>query len=362
MRLRFWPALAVVLTLACTGGWRPEVEESPLVREDAQLTVHHDVERREIVLELPPVPLPAHQGADHGHASHVTEAYIGRLPVSGWLRGYRTELVDDSGDTLPSRLLHHMNLMTPDRRELFSPIMQRIAAAGQETAPVELPRIFGYPIAAGERVLMKAMVHNPTGVDYDSVRVRVRLRYTPADVAIEPLHVFPFYLDVTPPAGLHSFDLPPGRSERSWEGSPAVPARIAALGGHLHRHALSLRLEDVTAGRVLWESRPRFDENGAVTAMPQDYVIRRLGIELDPAHTYRLTAVYDNPTGDTIVDGGMGALGGVVLVDRRAAWPGVDPEDSQYALDVQTTLDRSSDGGMSGEPVAPAGGHSAHAH
>jgi hypothetical protein len=292
----------------------------------------------------------------------VTEAFVGRLPVSGWLRGYRTELVDANGDTLPSRLLHHMNLMTPDRRELFSPIMQRIAAAGQETAPVELPRMFGYPVSAGERVLMKAMVHNPTGVDYDSVRVRVRLRYTPDDVAIEPLHVFPFYLDVTPPAGLHSFDLPPGRSEWSWEGRPAVPARIAALGGHLHRHAVSLRFEDVTEGRVLWESAPSVDADGAVTAMPQDYVIRRLGIAIDPAHTYRLTAIYDNTTGDTIVDGGMGALGGIVLVDRDAAWPGIDPEDAQYVLDVRTTLERSGSTGMADGTVAPAGGHGAHAH
>ncbi len=275
----------------------------------------------------------------------MTDPLIGRIPASGWLRGYRTELVDATGDTVPSVLLHHMNLMTPDRRELFSPIMQRVAAAGSETAPVTMPRMLGYPVAAGERLLLKAMLHNPTGVDYDGVRVRVRMPFTSGDARLAPLHVFPFYLDVMPPAGTHAYDLPPGRSEKSWEGSPAVAARILALGGHLHKYAKSLRLEDVTRGKVLWETTPIVDGDDNVIGMPQDYLIRRLGIKLDPSHTYRLTAVYDNPTGDTIPDGAMGAAGGIVLVDRDAAWPGVDPADPQYALDVETHVE-GGDGGM----------------
>ncbi len=334
-------------------------------RPEAELAVVVDEASSEIVLELPPVDIPAHGNAGgHAHSGHVTEALIGRIPVGGWLRGYRTELVDANGDTVPSILLHHMNLMTPDRRELFSPIMQRIAAAGQETAPVRLPRVLGYPVAAGERLLLKAMVHNPTGVDYQGVRVRVRLPYTSAAATLAPLHVFPFYLDVMPPAGLHSYDLPPGRSERSWEGRPAVAARILALGGHLHKYAEVLRLEDVTTGNVLWETTPHVDENGNVVGMPQDYVIKRLGIRLDPAHTYRLTAVYDNPTGDTIADGGMGAVGGIVLVDRNAPWPGVDADDPQYALDVATQIESQDDGMMNvnHETVGAGGGaHGAHA-
>lgn len=354
---RYRIAVVILTTLsACTNGWQPETRESRLVETDARLSVRLDAESSEIVLELPPIDLPAH-GADAAHGGHLTDAFVSRIPVGGWLRGYRTELVDAHGDALPSVLLHHMNLMTPDRRELFSPIMQRIAASGQETAPVQLPRVFGYPVAAGERVLVRAMLHNPTGVDYEGVRVRVRLRYIPQQVAFEPWHVFPFYLDVTPPAGLHSFDLPPGRSEWSWQSSPVVPARIVALGGHVHRHAKELRLEDVTEGRVLWQSTPNLDANGDVVGMPQDYVIRRFGIKLDPAHTYRLAVVYDNPTSDTIVDGGMGALGGVVLVDRDAAWPGIDPEDPQYVRDVETTLRATDTGVMVGAPAASAGGH-----
>ncbi|MHB1168324.1 MAG: hypothetical protein ACYC28_03485 [Longimicrobiales bacterium] len=357
--------MALLATAACTGGWQPEIEESPLVqmRPETALAMHVDEESGELVLELPPVDIPAH-GADgdagHGHAGHVTDALIGRVPASGWLRGYRTELVDANGDTVPSVLLHHMNLMTPDRRELFSPIMQRVAAAGHETAPVELPRMLGYPVAAGERLLLKAMVHNPTDVDYEGVRVRVRMPFTPGEARLAPMHVFPFYLDVMPPAGTHAYDMPPGRSEKSWEGSPAVEARILALGGHLHKYAEVLRLEDVTDGRVLWETTPIVDDAGNVIGMPQDYLIRKLGIKLDPSHTYRLTAVYDNPTGETIPDGAMGAVGGVVLVDRSAAWPGVDPQDPQYALDVHTQVEGKDDGMMNVNHEPAAGGGTSH--
>lgn len=363
------PAMLFVVS-ACSSSWNPQVEESPLVqmRPDAELAMYVDEESGELVLELPPVDIPAH-GADggHGHSGHVTDALIGRIPEAGWMRGFRTELVDANGDTVPSVLLHHMNLMTPDRRELFSPIMQRVAAAGHETAPVTLPRMLGYPVAAGERLLLKAMVHNPTGTDYANVRVRVRIPFTRGDARFAPMHVFPFYLDVMPPAGIHAYDMPPGRSEQSWEGSPAVEARILALGGHLHKYAEVLRLEDVTAGKVLWETTPYVDDDGNVIGMPQDYMLKRFGIKLHPSRTYRLTAVYNNPTGETIPDGAMGAAGGIVLVDRNAAWPGVDPADLQYALDVETQVEGRDDGMMNvnHEPAAGAAmshdDHGAHA-
>src|SRR5690606_16425506 len=118
--LRFVLAALPLVAAACSSGWQRQVEESPLVeiRPEAELAMYVDEASDELVLELPPVDIPAH-GVDggHGHAGHVTDALIGRIPESGWLRGFRTELVDANGDTVPSVLLHHMNLMTPDRRE-----------------------------------------------------------------------------------------------------------------------------------------------------------------------------------------------------------------------------------------------------
>src|SRR5690606_12395546 len=96
--------------------------------------------------------------------------------------------------------------------------------------------------------------------------------------------------------------------------------------------------------------------------MPQDYMIKRLGIKLDPSHTYRLTAVYDNPTGETIPEGAMGAVGGIVLVDRDAPWPGVDPADPQHGLDVETLVEGKAGRRMklNHEPAAGGTRHGAH--
>jgi hypothetical protein len=50
---------------------------------------------------------------------------------------------------------------------------------------------------------------------------------------------------------------------------------------------------------------------------------------------YRLVAVYDNPTGAPIPDGGMGALGGVVWPTGSAPWPSVERSNAEYQYDVR---------------------------
>jgi hypothetical protein len=141
-----------------------------------------------------------------------------------------------------------------------------------------------------------------------------------------------------PPAGeTHAYDLPPGYSEKSWEGRPAVAGRILGVGGHLHQYGLALRLEDLTAGKVIWEAQPILDEDGNLIGMPVKKFFWRLGVKVRPDHTYRLTAIYDNPTGEVIPDGAMGALGGVFLPARGAAWPVIDPAHPEYQLDLRVT-------------------------
>src|SRR5690606_634194 len=104
----------------------------------------------------------------------------------------------------------------------------------------------------------------PTDVSYEGVRLRVRMPHTVEGDWPAPRRVYPFYVDVTPPAAAHGFDLPPGRSEQSWEGSPAVSGRILGMGGHLHTYAVELRFEDATEGKVIWRSTPILDDDGQV--------------------------------------------------------------------------------------------------
>ena len=311
--------------------------------------LRHDRERERIVLDVGPVNLEA--GASHeGHDQ--PPVLVGAFPASGWVHGFDVDLIDSTGRALPRELLHHINLIVPQKRELFSGIMLRVGAAGPETDPVKLPRLLGYRVERGDSLLVTTMLHNPTGIPQRGVRVRVHLPFTPDNDWPATISIFPFYVDVMPPAGIHAYDLPPGRSVKSWEGSPAVGGRILGVGGHLHEYGVELRFEDVTAGKVLWSATPKVDDDGKVVGLPTKTFFWRLGVKIHPDHVYRLSAVYENPTGKTIPDGAMGTLGGVFLPDDRKLWPAIDRAVADYLTDVRVTYrldggERAADGASS---------------
>jgi hypothetical protein len=289
----------------------------------------------EMVIELPPVDLAA--GAGHA-ATEQPPVTLAELPTGGAIYGFRTEVVDAAGHRLPAELIHHFNLIDPSHRELFLPIAQRMVAAGKETGAVRFPRLlFGEPFARGARVVASAMLHNLTPVSYRGVRARLVLYYTPDTRPWPVFRAFPWQLDVAFPVGDKSFDLPPGRSERSYEGSPAVPGAIVAIGGHLHAYGVSIELSDATTGEVIWRAQPVRDENNEVVALPigKLYGLTHIGARIVPAHRYRVRVVYDNPTGRVLAQGGMGVVAGLFVPDRDVAWPAVNPDDSLYQQDVR---------------------------
>jgi hypothetical protein len=317
----------------------------------AKLHITNDRERRELLLQLGPVDLPAHM-SHHGATEPPAQAVA--LPIDGWLHGFDVDLVDGRGRAVPQRVLHHVNLIAPEKRELFSQIMLRIGALGPETTPVKLPRLLGLRVHPGDSLLVTAMLHNPDAREYQGVRLRIHLPYTPSDAWPSPISIYPLYMDVMPPAGVHAYDLPPGRSQKSWEGRPAVGGRLLGVGGHLHQYGIELRFEDVTTGDIIWRAKPRVDSAGNVVAMPTKQFFWRLGIRLHPDHIYRLTAMYNNPTGRAIPDGAMGALGGVFLPDRSETWPAGDLRNPEYRLDLKVTYE--SMGREEHEHHAPGGG------
>lgn len=307
----------------------PRAGDGQTAAPAVSLHLEHHARAGEVVLVYGPLDLPP-------HAMPPTPVKTVALSVDGWMRGFRVELVDGEGRRVPQRVVHHVNVIVPQKRELFSNIMLRIAAAGAETAPVRMPWFLGYRFRRGDSLLVSAMLHNESDSAYRGVRLIVRLPFRGTDAAVPSAEVYPFYLDVMPPAGQHSFDLPPGRSTKSWEGKPAVAGRILAMGGHMHRYGVALRLEDVTARKVLWEAKPDTDDTGEVVGFPIANFIWRFGVSMDTSHVYRLTAIYDNPTGRTIMDGGMGALGGVFRPSAHD-WPSIVPGNAEYELDRRVT-------------------------
>ncbi len=288
------------------------------------------------VLEL--VIGPA-QLATQGHHLRLPIQLI-ELPFEGWLHGFEWEITDSEGQRLPDDLLHHINLIDPDRRELFSPTPRRVAAAGRETTKQEMPHLIGYPVQPGTRFLVSVMFARPTERDYEEVYLHARLIYSlKADDLLKPRDVYPFYLDVMGPVGPKSFDIPPGGTVRSWTGSPAIDGRILAIGAHLHDHALFIRLEDVTEGKVVWETEPNRAPDGHVTGVSTAHLWWRGGVKIYKDHQYRILVEYENSTDSFNPEPGMGEIGGMLLASGDAEWPELDRRDPDYMADLNNTLE-----------------------
>ena len=294
-------------------------------------TITKNPERDELTLELPAVDLPAGTVVDQA-------ASVGEFPVNGSIYALHAEVIDERGRRLSNDFLHHMNVMDPAERELFLPISRRILASGRETGEIRFPwLLFGAPMRAGERILANAMIHNPTMVSYRGVRVRLLLNYVPDHRPWPFFSVIPWQLDVGFPVGDKSFDLPPGRSERSYEGSPAVTGKLIVIGGHMHEYGRTIEFWDATTGKRLWHGEPGPAAPGELSAVPLGklYGLTGIGLRITPAHRYRVRVIYENPTGHPIPNGGMGVVGGLFMPDRTAVWPATNETDSLYQQDLR---------------------------
>ncbi|WP_420449728.1 hypothetical protein [Candidatus Palauibacter sp.] len=290
---------------------------------------------REFEIVLGPISLPA------GDPHFRPQVQLAEVPVTGWLHGFSWQMRDRAGTPLPERLLHHVNVIDPDNRELFSAVPRRVLAAGRETKSEFLPGVLGYPLAPGTRVLVSAMFAPLPDASHDEAFLHIRLPYTPAGDPglVRPADVYPFYLDVMGPVGEKEFPLPPGTHGMSWEGSPAVDGRILGIGGHLHDYGDWIRLEDVTAGKVIWETGPEVDGEGRTVGVPTSRLWWRGGVRVRRDHVYRISVQYSNPLGHPAPDGGMGAIGGIIIAADED-WPEFSREHPDYIQDLRNTLEK----------------------
>ena len=233
---------------------------------------------RELTVDLEPADLLANTMGHEG--SHMLKPVWISVPESGWVHAWDYELTDAMGQAAPRGVLHHFKVLNPGARELFSGVMLHVIAAGEETAPVSLPKELGYRVEAGDSLLVTAMLHNPTDRDLLGLHLKVTIRYSPEGSWRPPLDVVPFFAHVAPDWESVSYDLPPGRSQSSVEIVPAVDGRVLALGGHLHRWAVALVLQTLPDERVIWEGRADLASDGTVLDITRDHFVWSRGPKL----------------------------------------------------------------------------------
>ncbi|HET8633449.1 MAG TPA: hypothetical protein VFL88_04825 [Gemmatimonadales bacterium] len=304
-------------------------------------TVTVDSARHEIVLvhvapdQAAGKPMDMHAAHQASHEHHTELLNRFEWPVDGWVRGALVECRAADGTALPQSLVHHLTLINFERPQLVHAGVERVWAAGAETAPVMLPAGIGVPLDRGTP--MGLVVAYSAATIPPGASVTVRLRWTPGNTVPRPVSLIPLALDVSGHIGASpSYDLAPGHSERTLEFTLPLAGRMLAAGGHLHDYATELRLEEVATGRVLVRLVPSRDAQGHVSEVPQKlFGVNGAGRRLKAGIRYRLVSVYDNPTGELIPDGAMGEMGVAFVPEDLGQWPKLNHDDPALAADLR---------------------------
>lgn len=355
-----WVMLLVLVQTSCVSTRYEGALDAPLAPIDSarsELGVRSwvDTDRKEIVMTAGPFTVPAgamsHGGSTDavgstkhgGHGAHEagmrTPLIPLRWPVDGGLRGFRLALFKKDGTRLSRDLIHHLNALHFDRRELLYPIPTRLIAIGSETPDILLPESHQILVERDDRLGWYIMWHNDTGRAIEDVYVQFALPFGDP-LTEDQTELTSIYLDTNLTVGQDtSFDVPPGRSEKSYTFDVPTGGTILAAGGHVHDYGVEVRLEEAETGRVLFRLESDRDAEGRVLSVEQKifrhfFGLFESGVRLEVGRTYRVVGVYDNPTGDTIPEGGMAQIGGLFRPDAPEDWPVTDQADERYRLDL----------------------------
>jgi hypothetical protein len=320
------------------------------------LAVQVDSSKHEVRIVTKPFDLPDMSGMHDHSQSHDTPVYRFTWPVEGWFRGFRVRVLAEDGTALPRRLMHHMIMINYDRRQLIYRAAERLWGAGVETGNFELPNSIGVPLTAGTPLGMYIAWHNAMGRDLAGVRLELVMEWLPRNQNPRPVDVLPLYLDVNlTVGGANEFDIPPGRSEKVYEFEIPTEGRVLGVSGHLHDYGREVRLEDVESGKVLTRVLARSRPDGSLHGMERHlFGVSGAGLKLKAGHRYRVIAVYDNPTSDTLAKGAMGSLVGIFAPKDVRAWPAVEPGDTMFQRDLRFLTRRGVNSMMTKrQPAAP---------
>ena len=328
--------LAVLLLCPPTAGGQ-------LPDESLRAGVQIDKKHHRIVIVAGPFNLrPGHEhmpeavsmgagGRDAGVACYIV------WPFQSWFRGYQSEVLDPTGHPLPRELLHHFTLVNFDRRMLLYPFPERLAGARLTSEDVTVPKRIGAPMRSGMRLGLYLMWHNYMPHEVKGVFLRLTLLYVPVNQRPRPINALPVVLYANrEPRSNHVYDAPPGHSERSAIVRFPISGHLLGIGGHLHDYGTLVRLEDVETGKTVAELHARYDTRGTLLGVDRKlFAIWGQGLRIRANRRYRLVAVYDNPTPDSLRDV-MGEMMSVFAPDRMREWPSVSVEDSDYVADLSS--------------------------
>ena len=321
--LGFYSLLLAVALIAPAAGAVPAQHEhhrmKHKVASGVKLDVKTDVAAQVITLRLGPANLPAR--SDHMTVAQPPDLFW-TVPFDGWLVAYHPRLVDEAGNPVPGRLLHHVAFRNTRRSDFLCPNKQEhIFGAGGEMNDWPAVPGYGYRVAKGDRIRTETMFHNPTDTAYPKTYLEVRIEYRTRAAAASPAmlikSVYPAWFDVMECAD-SAYDLKPGKSVTTGEITLRYSGTLLGVGGHLHDYSQQLVLENLTRKEPIATLDSTLDAGGRIVSMPLVTFYDRGGYRLSRDERIRLTATYDSRAGRLLPEGAMGIVVGYFLPDNDA--------------------------------------------
>lgn len=220
-----------------------------------------------------------------------------------WVIGYKSTILDAKGGTPRENYLCHtffadQRVAQHDDREMSGIYSDAF------TPEVRVPEGFGVPLSPDERLHWMPMFNN-RGDEPVRVGMRVVLTVIRAKDLKKPLK--PLYASLRSVQTPHLFFVPPGRDERQTSFELPFNGRIHFLGTHIHPHGVSIELYNVSRKERVWIGGRTGDASGAMQTFSSAD-----GYPIHAGESYRITAVYENPTA-----GKIDAMAGLFMLYSR---------------------------------------------
>ena len=288
------------------------------VAKGVALDAKVDSAARLVTIRVGPMTMPA-------HTSHTSMPqppdFAWNVSFDGWLLAYHPRLVDESGGAVPGTLLHHTAFWNENRADFLCPNKEEhIFGAGSEMADwAELPG-FGYRVTKGDQIRIETMIYNPTATSYDKVYLEVAIPYQELSSAsgssLDRRNIYPAWMDVQS-CGNSSYDVPPGKSEKSGNVTVKYNGFLLGVGGHMHDYGKQLVLRDATRNETVATLDAKSDLRGHLESVPVKLFVQQGGYNFSAGDVLIISATYQNPTGRLLPRGAMGiAVGYFVPADE----------------------------------------------
>jgi hypothetical protein len=234
-------------------------------------------------------PLEVEAGALAHHLPRAMSQFRFAEPV--WVIGYRAEILDVHGQTPRENYLCH-TFLADQRVSQHEDDEVKGIYSDAFTPEVRMPDGFGIPVSPDDRLHWMPMFNNRGD---EPVRVMMKTVVTVIRGKDLRKPLTPLYGSLRSVQVPHLFFVPPGHDERQVTFEAPFSGKIHFLGTHLHPHGVSIELYNVSRHEQVWKGARKNDPQGAMQVYSN-----AAGYRVQAGETYKIIAVYENPTSDKI--------------------------------------------------------------